>query len=148
MKLYTLIKPNGFKKGDPMKFSDYACIGDSITLERDGFTIVARIEHDSDSHIDDDDCHNVDQAVTGCDEMQQAKLLEARNAWFADEWRYCGIVLSVAKNGIMLDDRAASLWRVECNYPGSDNSYLTAIANELLDEAVLVGKQAIQTLLR
>lgn len=131
-----------------MKFDRYVCIGDTITLERDGFTVVARIEHDPDSHIDDDDCHNVDQSVTGCDEMQQAKLLAAREAWFADEWCYCGIVLSVAKNGIVLDNCAVSLWRIECNYPGSDNSYLTAIANELLDEAVLVGKQAIQTLLK
>ena len=57
-------------------------------------------------------------------------------AWCADGWWYVGIVLSVSRNGVELSDHAASLWSVECNYPGSDNSYLTEVANELLSEAL------------
>ena len=118
------------------KFDRYVCIGDTITCEAEGFTFTARIEHDPDYHIDDDDCYNTDQEVTGCNEAQQAKLLEARQAWFDDEWFYCGIVISVSRNGVELDDHAASLWGIECNYPGSDNSYLQTVANELLEEAI------------
>jgi hypothetical protein len=32
----------------------------------------------------------------------------------------------------VLASHAASLWGIEANYPGADNSYLTEVANELL----------------
>jgi len=118
------------------KFDIFACEGDSIECEREGFTVIARIESDNSYRIDHDDTHNPDQSVTGCDDAQQAKLLEARQAWFDDEWFYCGIVISVSRNGVELDDHAASLWGIECNYPGNDNSYLQTVANELLEEAI------------
>jgi len=118
------------------KFDIYVCIGVTITCEAEGFTFTARIEHDPDYHIDDDDCYNTDQEVTGCNEAQQAKLLEARQAWFDDEWFYCGMVISVSRNGVDLADHAASLWGIECNYPGSDTFYLQTVANELLEEAI------------
>ena len=75
------------------KFNKYVCTGDTITTEAEGFTITARIEHDADYHIDHDDCHNEDQNVTGCDDKQFAKLLEARRAWFTADWFYCALVL-------------------------------------------------------
>jgi len=36
-------------------------------------------------------------------------------AWKNDEWYYCGVILSVAIDGIVLDDHAASLWGIEAN---------------------------------
>lgn len=121
-------------------FSGYCCVGDTISTEFDGFDIVARIVHDTDYGIDDDDCYNVDQSVTGCDDEQFAWLLECRKRWQNDEWHYCGLVLSVSRNGVSLSDHAASLWGIKLNYPQRDgkidNSYLNEVANELLDEAV------------
>ena len=36
-----------------------------------------------------------------------------------------------------------SLWGVEANYPGSDNSYLTEVASELLPEALDIGRASM-----
>ena len=118
------------------KFDTYACIGDTISTSSKGFTITARIEFDDNYKIDDDDCHNLDQKVTGCDDEQFTRLLANRKAWFDDEWFYCGIVLSVSKNEIELVKYAASLWGIECNYPDGNNDHLTEAANDLLDAAV------------
>jgi hypothetical protein len=117
-------------------FDRYACTGDTITGTLNGYDLTARIEHDQDASIDDDDNHNTDQAVTGCDDDEQEKLLEARRAWENNEWFYCRVVVSVSRNGVLIDDHAAGLWGIECNYPGSDNAYLLTVANELAEEAV------------
>jgi len=61
-------------------------------------------------------------------------------AWKNDEWYYCGVILSVAIEGLTLDRFAASLWGIEVNYPDSDNAYLTEVANELLSEALETAK--------
>ena len=119
------------------EFDKFVCYGDSIETVVDGFTFKARIEPDADSHIDDDDCYNIDQSVTGCDDKQFIESMKARQAWLDDEWFYCGVVISVSKAGIELDDCAASLWSIECNYPLKDsNKYLLEVANELLPEAI------------
>ena len=131
-----------FKEG----FGEFVCVGDSIQTEVEGFLIVAEIFFADDAHIDDDDCHNTDQSITGCDDEQQEKLLEARGAWENNEWFYCGVVLHVYKNGIQLSEHAASLWRIEANYPNSDNSNLTEVANEMLPEALSHAKTIIKTL--
>ena len=115
-----------------VNFDSYICPGDSITCEVAGFTITARIESDSDYGIDDDDCHNIDQKVTGCSDEQQKTLLANRQAWFDDEWWYGGIVLKVEKNGITFGDYLYSVWGFEINYPGSDNKFLLDAANEML----------------
>jgi len=128
-------------------FAAFACAGDTITAELEGFTVTARLVFDQDHQIDDDDCHNPDQMVTGCDDEQFSKLLAARAAWFADEWFYVGVVLSVSRAGVVLDKHAASLWGIECNYPGGDNSYLTEVANELLTEAIEAGRAKLAALL-
>ena len=126
------------------KFDTYVCLGDTITCEAEGFTFTARIEHDPDYHIDDDDTHNTDQSVTGCDETQQKKLIEAREAWHNNDWFYCGIVISVSRNGVELNDHAASFWNMECNHPGSDNAYLSECANELIDDAIEAAREALE----
>jgi len=124
------------------QFDRFVCEGDTIETERDGFTITARIVHDPDYGIDDDDMHNRDQSVTGCTDEEHARAMEARRAWTVGEWFYCGVVLSVSRNGHLIDDHAAALWGIEANYPGSDNSYLTEVANELLDEALESASQS------
>ena len=73
---------------------------------------------------------------------------EALRAWCADEWFYCGVVLSVSRAGIMLDEHAASLWGIEANHPGSDNTYLTGVAEELAEEARGAGREAMSRLCR
>lgn len=115
------------------KFEKYVCNGDSITLKSNGITFEARIEHDSDSNIDDDDIHNIDQLVTGCNEEQQERLLAAREAWSKNEWFYCGIVLTATIDGIELNS-TESLWAIEANYPNSENNYLNEVANDLIAE--------------
>jgi hypothetical protein len=133
-------------------FDRYAIAGDTITCTVEGFDVTARLEHDSDRHIDDDDCHpaefNADMfgEDTPASRACFGQALAVRNAWFRDEWHYVGVVLSVSKRGITLDRHAASLWGIECNYPGGDNSYLTEVANELLPEALAEGKKQLAKL--
>lgn len=128
-------------------FDKYVCEGDAISTNYEGFDFVATVYRDTDYRIDDDDCHNPDQSVTGCNDEQFERLLSARKAWFNDEWFYCGIVLSAYKNGILIDDHIASLWGIECNYPDSDNSYLLKVANDLLDEGIEQAKGSLSTML-
>lgn len=110
------------------KFDKYACVNDSISVDIDGITFTARIVFDDQSSIDDYDCHNTDPSVSGCDD---------------DEWFYCGVVISATKNDTEISDHVASLWSIECNYPNSDNSYLTEAANELLNEAIEPAKAGL-----
>jgi hypothetical protein len=117
-------------------FDSYACIGESISVGVNGITYTAVIESDHNSHLDDDDCHNTDQNVTGCNDEQQAKLIKARAAWCKDEWCYCSIVIHANKKGTDLGQHIACLGNVELNYPESDNSKLTDVANELLVESI------------
>jgi hypothetical protein len=42
---------------------------------------------------------------------------------------------------VRLDDHAASLWNLDCNYPDGDNSYLLEVANDLAGEAIESGKR-------
>jgi hypothetical protein len=125
------------------KFDSYVCEGDKIRCIVEGIEFTATIERDTDSHIDDDDAHNTDQSVTGCDDEQQSELLDARDQWLRDQWFYCGVVISGRKNGVEIGDNLASLWGIECNYPGSNNEYLTEVANELLGEAIVEAKRRI-----
>ena len=120
----------------PACFDRFVCVGDRLTFRHGDFVFDATIRHDEDRNIDDDDCHNTDQNVTGCDDEQQKKLLEARAAWSRDEWFYCGVVLSVSHKCGARWGHLESLWGIEANYPDSDNSYLTEVANEMLPQAV------------
>lgn len=136
-------------------FQKFACEGDTITCDVDGFTVTARIVRDDCTDKPDERDEGFwpsrDKDAAGYvlpenydSEMEKAK--RAMAAWESDEWFYCGISLSVSRNDIVLDAHAASLWGIECNYPDSDNSYLTETANELLDEAVASGKAILRKL--
>ena len=77
---------------------------------------------------------------------QAARAVEADfkhlSDWCNDEWYWCSVILSVSKNGVTLDEYAASLGGIE----STDRSYLTEVANELLDEAVVQGKSILSQL--
>lgn len=115
------------------QFKPYVCMGDSVSWTKDGFELNARLVHDDETTPDDADCY---------DEM-------TKQQWHNDDWGYCGVVLSIAKNGIVLDTNASSLWGVEYNLRvdgieyEKTNSYLSEVASELEDEAITRGKKCI-----
>jgi hypothetical protein len=113
-------------------FDSFACTGDIIEFKHDGFDVIAWIEHDHETHIDDDDSHNVDQSVTGCDDEQQKMLLAARKAWEESEWFYGYLVVKMSIDDVELCSNA--LGGLEINYPKGSNGYLTDTAKELADE--------------
>jgi hypothetical protein len=112
------------------QFDRYVCVGDSISWCVDGFDITARIEYDSDTRPDDYDCFDVNDPDHG----EENKVIV--DSWRNDEWFYCGVVLSVSRNDMLIDNHAASIWGVECNLPDSGNSYLGELAAELESEAL------------
>lgn len=141
------------------KFKPFVCAGDSITAEIDGFEIIARIEYDNDAGAPDNHDAGFWPNITDKDSAGYMGMVSQKewkaahdkaqavmNAWKKDEWFYVGVILTVRKNGVTLDEHAASLWGVECNYPGSDNSYLTETANELLDDALEKGREVLAKL--
>lgn len=80
-------------------------------------------------------------------EVEHAHAAEIMQAWLDDQWFYCGIILSVSRAGVLLEEHAASLWGIEANYPESDNAYLNTVANELVSEAIITGHTALARLL-
>ena len=138
------------------RFDPYACLGDTIRCEAEGFTVTARIVADDCPDAPDQrqdgfwpslykDAPGFIGPGNGFRQRfaeAQAKAEAVMEAWRKGEWFYCGIVLAVERDGIELDDHAASLWGVECNYPGTDNSNLNTVANELLPEALDAGRPA------
>lgn len=125
------------------RFGSFVYVGDQITTNVSHYKVTATIASDVFTDIDDDDSHNVDQSVTGCNDEQFKELLAARQAWINDEWFYCGIVLSVSSCGVVLCDGIVSTWGVEANYPGSNNNHLTDVANELLPEAIAEAEKVL-----
>ena len=140
-------------------FDSFVCEGDTLTTQADGFTVTARIVRDDNSDAPTErqdgfwpslrpqDAGYIEDGKTGADfieaDRQAGRILQA---WRDDEWFYCGVVLSVSRAGITLDDHAASLWGIEANHPDSDNAYLTEVARELVPEAVSAGRAALATL--
>lgn len=113
------------------QFNSYACIGDSITWQKDGFDITATLHADTDTHIKDFDCYSLTKV----------------NQWYLDEWFFCGVVLAVSKNGVLIDKHAASLWGIDCNYNKRSNRYLSVVAQELESEAIETAKACIEVML-
>lgn len=101
------------------QFDSFVCEGDTIGWSCEGFDFVARIVHDHDTKPSDSECYTPEDITR----------------WENDEWFYCGVVLSVSRNGVSLSDHAASLWGMDCNY-GNDNKYLAEVAQELEAEAL------------
>ena len=142
------------------RFQSFACEGDSITCEVAGFEITARIVRDDCPDAPDErqdgfwpSLYKDAPGFIGPGPNYRQRFAEAQArakavmaAWRKDEWFYCGIVLSVALEGVTLNAHDASLWGVEANYPDSDNAYLTQVAQELLPEALDAGRAAARRL--
>lgn len=119
-----------------MKFDNYVVIGDYVEYAPEnnnprGFIIGATIAEDYGTAPEEFDCYAEEQI----------------KAWRNNEWFFAGVVLSVWKNGICLSDNAASLWGVECNFPGSDNSYLSEVVEELETEAMQEAENILKKLI-
>lgn len=142
------------------RFQSFVCEGDSIRCEAEGFEIVARIVRDDCPDAPDERQDGFwpseyigDPGFIGPGPNWRQRLAEAHakaeavmTAWRHDEWFYCGVVISVSREEIVLCEHAASLWGVEANYPGTDNSYLGEVANELLPEALDAARAALTRL--
>lgn len=102
------------------QFGKYVCIGDTIEIEREGYTFKVRVEQDDITHISDSECYTGKQIA----------------AWQNDGWFYCGLVCSTWLGDQLLDDSADSLRGIECNFPESDNSYLNEIVADLFANAL------------
>lgn len=112
-------------------FDTFTCVGDTRSVDVGPFTIQARIEADTDTRPSYSEFYDAEHIA----------------AWERDEWCFVGVVLRVYVDGIELLDHAASLWGVECNFPGCDNAYLTDIANDILADAVVEAEKARKRLL-
>ena len=111
------------KYRNTFSFDKYVCVGDTSTIEREGYVIRATIKLDGDTSPDEFECYSK----------------EEKARWLSDEWFYCGVVLSISYNMVELNDHAASLWGVECNI-GTHNDYLVTVAEDLIYDALEVGK--------
>ena len=111
-------------------FDAFTIEGDTRTVEFGPVTIRATIVADTDTRPDDFDCYTP----------------EAIAAWRRNEWQFVGVVLSIWVGDMCLDDYTASLWGIDCNYPGGDNAYLTECADDLLGEAKEVATKALARL--
>ena len=156
------------------RFDTFVCEGDCIACEQDGFRIVARIVRDDCPDAPEfrgSENAPVERFPEGRQDgfwpslnkdapgfigpgnnfrerfaKAQAEAEAIMEAWRRDDWFYCGIVLSVSLDGVILDEHAISLWGVEANYPGSDNGHLTDVADDLLPDALAIGRRAAQRL--
>ena len=78
-----------------------------------------------------------------------AKAQAVMRAWENDEWFYCGVAVRVSRHGVqLLGEFEYALWGVECNYPGSDNAYLSEVADDLLQEALVGAREKLALLAR
>lgn len=102
------------------KFAKFALIGDTIKWDKAGFSFTATLKNDDVTSVTDYDCYTRKDVAD----------------WKNDKWFYVGVVLSVSKNGIEILNHASSLWGLECNFPGSDNSYLSEVAQDMESEAL------------
>jgi len=142
------------------RLQSFVCEGDSLTCEAAGFEITARIVRDDCTDAPDErqdgfwpslykDAPGFIGPGNNFRErfaQAQARAEAVMEAWRKDEWFYCGIVLSVALEGVTLERNAAALFGIEANYPDGDNAYLTQVANELLPEALDAGRAVLARL--
>lgn len=139
------------------RFQSYVCPGDIISCEAGPFTVLAQVVPDDCPDAPDQrqdgfwpSLHIGEPGFIGPGPNHRQRLADAQakaeavmEGWRKGDWFYCGIVLSVSAEGVDLAQTAAALFGVEANYPGTDNSYLTDVANELLPEAVAAARETL-----
>ena len=144
------------------RFDRYVCEGDSIACEIEGFRVTARIVRADCPEAPDrrqdgfwPSLYINDPGFIGPGNNFRERLARAQAeaeaimaAWRRDEWFYCGIVLAIECETVELETHAASLWGIEANYPGTDNTYLNEVADGLLADALEAGRSALARLMR
>lgn len=111
------------KKSNFPQFEAFACIGDSVSWEKNGFTLTATLEEGPDTNVRDYECYTSKQI----------------SAWRNDEWLFVGVVVSVKRGGIEILEHAASRYGLDCNFPSlrkNPNWYLSSVLQELEPEAL------------
>ena len=108
-------------------FDNYVIPGDFIVINEGNFTYTITLEFDEISSPHDYECY-------------EKKDIDR---WLNDEWFYGGLIVSAEYKDIPLSDNLAALWGLECNFIENDNSYLTEVAYELLEEAREEAKKAL-----
>lgn len=119
------------------EFGEFVGFDESVSETRGGVTYTVTVVHDDQAHIDDDDIHREDRTHPSWEDATDEayeRAMEARAAWFRNEWHYVGLVVSAQRDG-WVRDHLASTWGLEANYPGTKNEYLNEVAGELIDEA-------------
>jgi len=141
-------------------FAAFVCPGDAITGEAGPFTVLAQVVPDDCPDAPDQRHDGFWPSLyadapgfigPGPNHRQrfayaQAKAEAVMEGWRKGDWFYCGIVLSISLDGLVLAPHAANLWGIEANYPGTDNSYLAEVANDLLPEAITVARETLARL--
>lgn len=141
-------------------FRAYVCEGDFVERDYKGFTLRATIYRDDCRDAPDErqdgfwPSRNPDDAGYVLPKnyaRERAKAHRVMNAWKNDEWWYCGVAVTVSKNGIELTGRYDhAVWGIEANYPisrGSNrNHYLRTVADELVSEALDAARVKIAAL--
>ena len=114
------------------QFNSYTLEGDSITWEKEGFTLIARLQYDTDTKPMQYECYS------------PLKIKQ----WKNDGWFYVGVIVSIVKNGVVLDTHACSLWGVECNYNKTSNKYLATVAKDMESEVIEIGKREVERMIK
>lgn len=130
-------------------FGAYVCEGDSVTCTVGHFTATATIYRDDSSDAPDErqdgfwpsldpkDAGYIGPRSKRTLARHRGKAQSIMDAWKRDDWFYCGVAMTIEACGTQLTAKYDNaLWGVECNYPGSRNTYLRDVANELLPEAI------------
>lgn len=116
-------------------FSSFACIGDSVSWVSSrgnpaGLMLTATLCCDEETRPCDVECYSA----------------QKKKEWHNGDWSFIGIVLSVSRNCVTLDDCAASLWGIECNYNAKSNLYFAQVCKELESEALERGNAVLAKL--
>lgn len=143
-------------------FNKYACIHDVIRCEDLSGSIhaVAEIHHDADAKAPDEQNEGFWPSLCsgragymGPDASYQdyldakEKAADDMKAWRNDEWWYAGVAVRIwVGNTPLTDEFAHVMWGNECNRPGTDNSHLLEVANELLPAALEDARNRIKAL--
>lgn len=144
-------------------FDRFVCVGDTIECEVDGYTLTATIYFDDDTtppderqdgfwpSLDSNSAGYIGPKSKSTLARHMAQAKRVMDAWRNDEWFFCGVAVTVSKDGIELTGKYDhALWGIECNYPstrkGNPNTYLLDVANEYVDEALEAAKATVAKL--
>ena len=136
------------------RFDAFVCEGDCIACEQDGFRIVARIVRDDSPDAPDQrqdgfwpSLYKDAPGFIGPGNNFRERFAKAQaeaeaimEAWRKDDWFYCGIVLSVSLDGVILDEHAASLCRAQHKL-----AYVASMVMRSCCAAALILRSSLET---